>query len=160
MHFLTGIENFQNRRLSVLESHFIKKSPHSPGHNSTVSKSAVLKRPPITTHVLDVSAGKPAVGVPVTLEKLQEETETWFHVGKSFTNEDGRAGPLMSLERPLESGVYRLSFDIKKYNESRNVVGFFPVATITFLVAEWQTREHFHVPLLLSPFSFSTYRGS
>ncbi|KAE8689574.1 Plastid transcriptionally active 2 isoform 1 [Hibiscus syriacus] len=123
-------------------------------------------RPPITTHVLDVSKGCPAAGIEVRLEMWKGsqphpsfgETDTgrWVLEGSSTTDRDGRSGQLMSMVDALSPGVYRISFNTGKYNPG----GFFPYVSIVFEIKESQTLEHFHVPLLLSPFSFSTYRGS
>lgn len=122
-------------------------------------------RPPITTHVLDVSRGAPAVGVEVHLEVWNGTTSPsfgyegrgdWSTVGTSATDKDGRSGQLMDLVEALKPGTYRISFNTGKYCPG----GFFPYVSIAFEVTESQKWEHFHVPLLLSPFSFTTYRGS
>ncbi|RID74041.1 hypothetical protein BRARA_B01159 [Brassica rapa] len=122
-------------------------------------------RPPITTHVLDVSRGAPAAGVEVHLEVWNGTTSPsfghgargdWSMVGTSATDKDGRSGPLMDLVEALKPGTYRISFNTGKYCPG----GFFPYVSIAFEVTESQKWEHFHVPLLLSPFSFTTYRGS
>lgn len=98
----------------------------------------------ITTHVLDTATGRPAAGMRITLT-LDERT-----IFEGATDADGRA---RLLDRP-ERGVYRLTFDTGTYNPQ----GFFPEATIVFRIEE--TAQHYHVPLLLSPFGYSTYRGS
>ncbi|HYX29850.1 MAG TPA: hydroxyisourate hydrolase [Pyrinomonadaceae bacterium] len=108
----------------------------------------------ITTHVLDTSRGRPAAGVLVTLEI--EGGECWTLVGKGTTNEDGRVSDLVSGD--IVSGVYRLIFDTATYFASQNVKGFYPQVTITFKIED--ANQHYHVPLLLSPFGYSTYRGS
>ena len=110
----------------------------------------------ITTHVLDTSRGRPAQGVPVTLEI--EAAGGWKLVGKGTTNADGRISELISAEVTLASGVYRLIFDTGKYFAQDQSESFYPQVTIVFRVAD-QT-QHYHVPLLLSPFGYSTYRGS
>lgn len=129
------------------------------------AKGPKRSRPPITTHVLDVSRGAPAVGVEVHLEVWNGTTSpsfrhgddgVWSIVGTSATDKDGRSGPLMDLVEALNPGTYRISFNTAKYCPG----GFFPYVSIAFEVTESQKWEHFHVPLLLSPFSFTTYRGS
>jgi len=110
----------------------------------------------ITTHVLDTSRGRPAQGVPVTLEI--EAAGGWKLVGKGTTNADGRISDLISAEVTITSGVYRLIFDTGKYFARDQSESFYPQVTIVFRVAD-QT-QHYHVPLLLSPFGYSTYRGS
>lgn len=110
----------------------------------------------ITTHVLDISLGRPAVGVPTTLEV--EAAGGWKLVGKGMTNADGRISDLVSKETTLVTGVYRLIFDTARYFAAQNVEGFYPQVTIVFRLQD--PAQHYHVPLLLSPFGYSTYRGS
>src|SRR5436309_1836276 len=107
----------------------------------------------ITTHVLDTSRGRPAVGVPLTLEfKL---TENWKPIGKGATDADGRCKNLFSPETEFEAGTYRLTFDTGAYFQSLNVEGFYPEVIILFSIRD--PRQHYHVPLLLSQFGYSTY---
>nr|XP_010919885.1 uric acid degradation bifunctional protein TTL isoform X3 [Elaeis guineensis] len=123
-------------------------------------------RPPITTHVLDVARGSPASGMEVHLEMWKDtlqcpsftdrDSSKWMLVGSSVTNTDGRSGPLMGIVDYITPGFYRISFNTGKYVSS----GFFPFVSIVFEVRENERSEHFHVPLLYSPFSFTTYRGS
>jgi 5-hydroxyisourate hydrolase len=108
----------------------------------------------ITTHVLDTSRGRPAVGVPVVLEIRTEEG--WRVLGSAVTDGDGRARQL--LPSGLEAGTYRLTFDTGAYFAAQGVQAFFPEVVIAFRVLD--PAEHHHVPLLLSPFGYSTYRGS
>lgn len=105
----------------------------------------------VTAHVLDASLGAPAVGVAISLQH-SDGTE----IAQSVTNEDGRV-PELGPET-LESGVYRITFGTGDYFDSRNVETFYPSITIDFKVEAEQ--KHYHVPLLLSPFAYSTYRGS
>jgi 5-hydroxyisourate hydrolase len=98
----------------------------------------------ITTHVLDTAQGRPAAGVRLTLTR---DGQTIFD---GTTDNDGRA---RLLDR-AEPGTYRLTFDTGEYNPS----GFFPEATIIFRIED--PAQHYHVPLLLSPFGYATYRGS
>src|SRR5215204_1209466 len=110
----------------------------------------------ITTHILDVSTGFPARGVPVTLER---QTETgWEIIGKGETDADGRVKNLLDSDAILRTGNYRLTFDTGFYFFDRQIDSFYPNVTVAFTV--FSTREHYHVPLLLSPFGYSTYRGS
>jgi len=110
----------------------------------------------ITTHVLDTSRGRPAKGVPVTLEV--EAAGGWKLLGKGVTNADGRIGDLLEKEHELASGVHRLIFDTGSYFAAQNVNSFYPEVVVTFRVEG--PKQHYHVPLLLSPFGYSTYRGS
>ena len=109
----------------------------------------------ITTHVLDTSLGRPAAGVATRLDK-RSTAEAWVEVGRGVTDDEGRIRDL--LEAPLEAGVYRLTFDSEAYFRGRNAPGFYPQVTIEFEVRD--PGQHHHVPLLLSPFGYSTYRGS
>ena len=104
----------------------------------------------ITTHVLDTSRGRPAVGVPVVLERAVGSG--WEPVGRGSTDADGRASDLLATAP--EPGRYRLTFDTGSYLEA----GFYPEVAVTFAVRAGE--DHYHVPLLLSPFGYSTYRGS
>jgi 5-hydroxyisourate hydrolase len=108
----------------------------------------------ITTHVLDTSRGRPAAGVAVTLE-IQTE-EGWKWIGGGRTDDDGRARELFAGE--VTAGTYRLTFNTASYWESRRTEGFFPLVQLVFQVRD-PSRDH-HVPLLLSPYGYSTYRGS
>lgn len=110
----------------------------------------------ITTHVLDTARGKPASGVPVTLDR--REGDAWVSVGRGATDDDGRLRTLVPAGTALTAGVYRIAFDTDAYFAALGVDGFFPEAVIVFRVRD--ASQHHHVPLLLSPFGFSTYRGS
>ncbi|MGF6822951.1 5-hydroxyisourate hydrolase [Microbacterium sp. ZKA21] len=108
----------------------------------------------VTTHILDTSIGRPAPGVAVILEA--RVGDGWNGIGTGLTDADGRVKDL-GPER-LESGAYRLRFDTAAYFAGIETDTFFPEVVLTFLVDAEQ--EHYHVPLLLSPFAYSTYRGS
>ena len=110
----------------------------------------------ITTHILDTARGKPAGGVPATLEV--ESAGAWELVGKGTTNADGRISDLVPKEVTLTAGVYRLVFETAKYFANNQIEGFYPQVTVVFRVDD--PAKHYHVPLLLSPFGYSTYRGS
>jgi 5-hydroxyisourate hydrolase len=111
---------------------------------------------PITTHVLDTSRGRPAAGVAIRLERRDADGR-YAQLGSGVTDEDGR---LRTLLEPgtLTAGIYRLTFDIGAYFGALGTPAFYPEASITFYVL--RAEEHYHVPLLLNPFGFSTYRGS
>lgn len=111
----------------------------------------------ITTHVLDIARGKPARGVPITLEH-RSPAGAWMEVGRGATDDDGRLRTLLPASRPLDPGRYRITFDTGAYFAAIGVEGFYPEAAIVFEVRS--SVEHFHVPLLLSPYGYSTYRGS
>jgi 5-hydroxyisourate hydrolase len=111
----------------------------------------------ISTHVLDTSRGRPAGGVPVALERRSEEP-AWHLVARGTTDADGRLRDLLPPGAALQPGVYRLTFDTAAYFGSREVEGFYPEVSVVFTIRA--RGEHYHVPLLLSPFGYSTYRGS
>jgi 5-hydroxyisourate hydrolase len=110
----------------------------------------------ITTHVLDTSRGRPAVGVAVTLDRRVEGA--WESVGSGETDADGRLRTLMSGTSTLTPGVYRLVFETKRYFGANSVTTFYPEVVIVFETAPGEA--HYHVPLLISPFGFTTYRGT
>ena len=115
-------------------------------------------RGPITTHVLDVSLGRPAAGIAVSLAIWDERENAYRELGAAETDSDGRAPQLLAPGTPISPGRYRISFAVAPYLERTAGRGFYPHVDITFLVSS--TAEHYHVPLLLSPFGYSTYRGS
>lgn len=109
----------------------------------------------ITTHILDTAAGKPAQGVPVVLE--QNQSGNWKKIGSGTTNADGRIGDLLTKDKIADSGIYRLIFESGSYFKLQNIKTFYPRVVIEFEVID---SSHYHVPLLLNPFGYSTYRGS
>jgi 5-hydroxyisourate hydrolase len=110
----------------------------------------------ISTHVLDLTLGKPGRGIHVTLELL-ESGNAWRTLGTAVTNDDGRTGALADATT-LGGRTCRLSFDTRAYFEQTGQRAFFPRIDVTFVVGPGETR--YHVPVLLSPFGYSTYRGS
>lgn len=110
----------------------------------------------ISTHILDTTRGRPATDVAVTLESRDAEGN-WRLAGGGRTDADGRIKSLLG-DAPLVAGTYRISFAVEPYLSLHHDGGFYPEVTITFRVVN--PAEHFHVPLLLNPFGFSTYRGS
>jgi 5-hydroxyisourate hydrolase len=110
----------------------------------------------ITTHVLDISIGKPAAGVPVLLE-VEEVGTGWKQLGRGETDKDGRLRDLLGAVALVE-GTYRLTFDIHAYFSDRKTTAFYPQVSVVFTVLDCD--HNYHIPLLLSPFGYSTYRGS
>lgn len=113
-------------------------------------------RSPITTHILDTAAGRPAAGVAVTLCRVDEQGAA-VEVASGRTDADGRITDLLPAGT-VKPGGYRLRFDTGSYLGSEKSPAFFPSVSIDFVVTA--ENEHYHVPLLLSPFGYSTYRGS
>jgi 5-hydroxyisourate hydrolase len=111
----------------------------------------------ITTHVLDTSTGRPAVGVPILLEQAAG-ADGWRTIGRGETDGDGRARDLLPAGTALVSGAYRLRFDTRDYFAAQGVLSLYPEVIIVFEAAAGEL--HYHVPLLLSAFGYSTYRGS
>ena len=111
----------------------------------------------ITTHVLDVSIGEPAAGVAVKLDRQTNDGD-WETIGIQETDNDGRARDLLREGEPLITAVHRLTFEVGPYFSDRQVDCFYQEVTIAFTVRD--ASQHYHVPLLLSPFGYSTYRGS
>ena len=111
----------------------------------------------ITTHVLDLSSGRPARGVAVKLE-VHMADRGWVTLADRATDDDGRVKDLLAAGAKLDSGRYRLTFATGAYFAAQSRECFHPEAAITFDVRDG--AQHYHVPLLLSPFGYSTYRGS
>ncbi len=111
---------------------------------------------PITTHVLDTSLGQPAAAVPVALE-IRTGEDQWKELARAVTDADGRVNHFLPPGH-LVDGVYRLLFDLDAYFRARKVQAFYPLIAILFNVSD--AKQHYHVPLLLSPYGYSTYRGS
>ena len=111
----------------------------------------------ITTHVLDTSRGRPAGGVVVRLE-VEGAARSWRQIAKGATDEDGRATNLLPNGFALQTGTYRLIFETGPYFAAQGTETFYREVVIVFTVSD--REQHYHVPLLLSPFGYSTYRGS
>ena len=114
-------------------------------------------RSSITTHVLDTSRGKAAAGVPVKLEFRESEAK-WITLGEAITNRDGRVEDLLLPGRLAEAGVFRLTFETAVYFRAVGGSTFYPFVTVIFEVVD--AGAHYHVPLLLNPYGYSTYRGT
>ena len=110
---------------------------------------------PLTTHILDTRLGRPAGGVAVQLEKLV--ADDWQLVASGVTNDDGRIGQLLAPDG-LSAGRHRMTFETRAYFDKQQIDYFYPRVTVEFEITG--ADQHYHVPLLLSPFGYSTYRGS
>ena len=111
----------------------------------------------ISTHVLDIAQGQPARNVSVRLER-QESNGDWRLLASAQTDQDGRCVPLPAESDALTAGIYRLRFDTGTYFGSHNIDSLYPMVEVTFRVRDGE--QHFHIPLLLSPHGYTTYRGS
>ena len=110
-------------------------------------------RAPITTHVLNIATGKPAEGIEIMLEK--QNGSNWAAIKTAKANADGRVDDLMAKGTKADAGVYRMTFQTGAYFKNDT---FYPRAEVIFEIKS--TDQHYHVPLLVSPYGYSTYRGS
>ncbi|XP_064109273.1 5-hydroxyisourate hydrolase-like isoform X2 [Macrobrachium nipponense] len=154
---------FHTDRLGVLTRHLHCNKALSNGRDSFVQFEEVSKGRskvdmagnPITCHVLDTATGKPASSMKLSLHKQTDAG--WEELVSKATNSDGRAGQFLSQEA-FTKGVYKMFFDTADYFKQQNTKGFYPYVEIVFEIE--QPAEHYHIPLLLSPYGYSTYRGS
>jgi len=109
----------------------------------------------LTTHALDTSIGKPANKMLITLQSFKDEE--WKPMSVGITNNDGRIMDVIAPGQYLSPGVYKMVFKTGDYYKNNNQKGFYPEVDIQFEVTD---ESHYHVPLLINPFGFSTYRGS
>lgn len=109
----------------------------------------------LTTHILDTTKGKPAQGINIILYQLQNNS--WTELISGLTNKDGRIPDLLSKGTLLDLGIYKMKFEVKDYFDREGIKSFYPYVEIVFDIT---TKEHYHIPLLLNPFGYSTYRGS
>lgn len=114
-----------------------------------------LKVSQLTTHILDTTLGKPAKDVSIKLQEMRNNT--WFTITQGTTNNDGRIADLLAPNRILPRGNYKLIFDTNSYFKTQNTKGFYPQVDIQFTIED---TSHYHVPLLINPYGYSTYRGS
>ncbi|THV07531.1 Hydroxyisourate hydrolase [Dendrothele bispora CBS 962.96] len=128
-----------------------------------------MSKSPITCHVLDTSIGKPAAGIAVKLQQFEPaakegDLDVFTPIAKGTTNSDGRCADLFAPANPaqpvpkLHAGLYKIIFYPKEYFEATNRKCFYPWVEITFEIEK--PEEHYHIPLLITPYSFTTYRGS
>ncbi len=110
----------------------------------------------ITSHILDTSLGKPAANVLIILQ--QQSADDWVMLGTGETNADGRVTDFTSSKDPLPGGIYKLTFYLSDYYAQKNQQSFYPFVDVVFEIEA--DGQHYHVPLLLNPFGYSTYRGS
>jgi len=110
----------------------------------------------ITTHVLDTSRGRPAIGVEVILQI--RSGQEWKQLGAAVTDANGRCNTLTVADNTIEPGTYRLLFKIGPYYHAQHVETFYGEIPIVFEALHPET--HYHIPLLISPYGYSTYRGS
>ena len=112
---------------------------------------------PLTTHVLDTASGLPAQGLCLRLSRLEAPCQQWMELRTSYTNLDGRCPGLLTPSQ-IKPGTYKLFFDTERYWKERGQESFYPYVEVVFTITK--ETQKFHVPLLLSPWSYTTYRGS
>lgn len=110
----------------------------------------------LSSHILDISTGLPAQNVEVKLEKLNETTKTWKSIEQQKTDQNGRIANFLE-ESKTEKGIYRLTFLIADYFKSKKTESFYPFIEVVFQIKD---DKHYHVPITLSPYGYSTYRGN
>ena len=130
--------------------------PSTRVYTGVPAASGPLTVTQITTHILDTANGRPAADVLVTLQ--QRRGDDWLMLGSVETDADGRVADFTGGDDVLPAGIYRLSFYVGDYHERIGTPGFWPQIDIAFDIAG--DGQHYHVPLLLNPFGYSTYRGS
>ncbi len=124
----------------------------------------------ITTHILDTTKGRPAQGVAIILYKGETDASLptdeykdeqsdngWTEIARGITNADGRIADLLKKDIVLQPGIYKMRFETEDYFAKDNVVTFYPYVEIIFDIT---TEEHYHIPLLINPFAYNTYKGS
>ncbi|WP_338573942.1 hydroxyisourate hydrolase [Pseudomonas canadensis] len=123
---------------------------------SSLCNLALADGNPLSVHVLNLENGLPSAGVSVTLE--QQVGDQWQSLSEGVTNQQGRITELFPADRSMKPGEYRVVFKTGDYYKKAGRETFFPEVPVIFQVK--QADQHYHIPLLLSPYGFSTYRGS
>lgn len=113
----------------------------------------------LSSHILDITVGQPVDKVDVQLEKFDETTKQWVSLGKKQTDKNGRITDFLPYSKDLKSnyGKYKLIFLTEDYFKNKKVESFYPFIEVVFQIKD---DKHYHVPITLSPFGYSTYRGS
>lgn len=110
----------------------------------------------LSSHILDVSKGTPATGVTIKLEKYNEQTKVWSFVDEKITDNNGRITDFLSSDKP-NLGIYKLTYLTSDYFKKNNTDSFYPFIEVVF---EIKDANHYHVPITLSAYGYSTYRGN
>jgi len=113
----------------------------------------------LSSHILDITVGKPVENIEVRLEKFDDTTNQWIAVSKKQTDKNGRIGDFLQKDKDSKSnyGKYKLIFLTEEYYKNKNIESFYPFIEVVFQIKD---NQHYHVPITLSPFGYSTYRGS
>lgn len=111
----------------------------------------------LSSHILDITQGKPAPNVKISLAK-QDENKKWVTIEEKITDENGRIKDFLKIENgKANTGIYKLTYHVESYFKSLNVSSFYPFIEVVF---EIKDENHYHVPITLSPYGYSTYRGN
>jgi 5-hydroxyisourate hydrolase len=110
----------------------------------------------LSSHILDISSGAPASGVPVILEKYDETTKIWSYVDEKTTDKNGRITDFLNY-KDTKNGIYKLRFLVADYFKSKKTESFYPFIEVVFQIKD---ANHYHVPITLSSYGYSTYRGN
>jgi len=113
----------------------------------------------LSSHILDISLGKPATNVNVELEEYNEATQKWIFLDKKQTDDNGRIPDFLPYKKDVTNQLkkYKLIFFTEDYYKNKNIESFYPSIEVIFQIKD---QEHYHVPITLSPYGYSTYRGS
>jgi 5-hydroxyisourate hydrolase len=110
----------------------------------------------LSSHILDVSKGSPATGVTIQLEKYNEQTKNWVWVDKKITDSNGRITNFLPTKNS-NIGIFKLTYFTTEYFKRSNIESFYPFIEVVFQIKD---KQHYHVPITLSAFGYSTYRGN
>ncbi|XP_077984870.1 5-hydroxyisourate hydrolase-like [Glandiceps talaboti] len=144
-------------RLNTIVGHLQRSQPGDQSHQPRLEVCDMAgQQSPLTTHVLDTASGRPASNLEINLH-YQTSDRQWQKLSSGKTNPDGRCPGLVTQEQ-FKPGIYKISFETGAYHKAQGVQGFYPYVAIVFEIHD--PSQHYHVPLLLSPFGYSTYRGS
>ncbi|TDE07740.1 hydroxyisourate hydrolase [Flavobacterium sandaracinum] len=110
----------------------------------------------LSSHILDVSSGTAAIGVPVILEKYDESTKIWSFVEEKITDKNGRITDFLNYKES-KNGIYKLRFLVADYFKSKKIESFYPFVEVVFQIKD---TNHYHVPITLSGYGYATYRGN
>jgi 5-hydroxyisourate hydrolase len=110
----------------------------------------------LSSHILDISSGTAAIGVPVVLEKYDETTKIWSYVDEKITDKNGRITDFLNYKE-TKKGIYKLRFLVADYFKSKNTDSFYPFIEVVFQIKD---ANHYHVPITLSSYGYATYRGN
>lgn len=110
----------------------------------------------LSSHILDISSGTAAIGVPVVLEKYDETTKIWSYVDEKITDKNGRIIDFLNYKE-IKKGIYKLRFLVADYFKSKKTDSFYPFIEVVFQIKD---ANHYHVPITLSSYGYATYRGN